>query len=71
MSVPALQLNDGHSIPQLGFGVFQIDPRETAPAVSEALEVGYRHIDTAEMYGNEKGVGEAIRASGLDRASCT
>jgi 2,5-diketo-D-gluconate reductase A len=67
MSVPNLQLNDGHSIPQLGFGVFQIDPRETAPAVSEALEVGYRHIDTAEMYGNEKGVGEAIRASGLDR----
>jgi 2,5-diketo-D-gluconate reductase A len=67
MSVPDIQLNDGHSIPQLGFGVFQVDPRETAPAVSEALEVGYRHIDTAEMYGNEKGVGEAIRASGLDR----
>jgi 2,5-diketo-D-gluconate reductase A len=67
MSVPTLQLNDGHSIPQLGFGVFQIDPRQTAPAVSEALEVGYRHIDTAEMYGNEKGVGEAIRASGVDR----
>jgi 2,5-diketo-D-gluconate reductase A len=67
MSVPNVQLNDGHSIPQLGFGVFQVDPGETAPAVSEALEVGYRHIDTAEMYGNERGVGEAIRASGLDR----
>ena len=67
MSVPAIELNDGHSIPQLGFGVFQIDPDETAQAVSLALEVGYRHIDTAEMYGNEKGVGEAIRASGLDR----
>jgi 2,5-diketo-D-gluconate reductase A len=67
MSVPDIQLNDGHSIPQLGFGVFQVDPRETALAVSDALEVGYRHIDTAEMYGNEKGVGEAIRASGLDR----
>jgi 2,5-diketo-D-gluconate reductase A len=67
MSVHAIELNDGHSIPQLGFGVFQIDPDETAQAVSLALEVGYRHIDTAEMYGNEKGVGEAIRASGLDR----
>ncbi|MCW3063083.1 MAG: dkgA [Solirubrobacterales bacterium] len=67
-SVPALELNDGTSIPQLGFGVFQIPPEDTAEAVSRALEVGYRHIDTAEMYGNEKGVGEAIRASGLDRA---
>ena len=67
MSVPTVALNDGHSIPQLGFGVFQIDPAETAQAVSEALEVGYRHIDTAEMYGNERAVGEAIRASGLDR----
>jgi 2,5-diketo-D-gluconate reductase A len=67
MSVPNIELNDGHSIPQLGFGVFQIDPGETAAAVNQALEVGYRHIDTAEMYGNERGVGEAIRASGLDR----
>ena len=67
MSVPNIELNDGHSIPQLGFGVFQIDPEETAGAVSIALEVGYRHIDTAEMYGNEKGVGEAFRASGLAR----
>jgi len=67
MSVPTIELNDGHSIPQLGFGVFQIDPDETADAVSGALEVGYSHIDTAEMYGNEKGVGEAVRASGLDR----
>jgi 2,5-diketo-D-gluconate reductase A len=67
MSVPNIELNDGHSIPQLGFGVFQVEPEETAPAVREALEVGYRHIDTAEMYGNERGVGEAIRASGLDR----
>ena len=66
-SVPNLTLNDGHSIPQLGFGVFQIDPAETAEAVSRALEVGYRHVDTAEMYGNERGVGEAVRASGLDR----
>ena len=67
MSVPTIQLNDGYTIPQLGFGVFQIDPSETARAVAEALDVGYRHIDTAEMYGNEKEVGEAIRASGLDR----
>jgi 2,5-diketo-D-gluconate reductase A len=65
--VPSVQLNDGHSIPQLGFGVFQIDPAETAEAVAHALEVGYRHIDTAEMYRNEAGVGEALRASGLDR----
>jgi 2,5-diketo-D-gluconate reductase A len=67
-SVPTVSLNDGHSIPQLGFGVFQIDPAETAEAVSTALEVGYRHIDTAEMYRNERGVGEAVRASELDRA---
>jgi 2,5-diketo-D-gluconate reductase A len=66
--VPTVTLNDGHSIPQLGFGVFQIDPAGTAQAVSNALEVGYRHIDTAQMYRNERGVGEAVRASGLDRA---
>ena len=62
-----LTLNSGQSIPQLGFGVFKIDPAETADAVAGALKVGYRHIDTAEMYGNETGVGEAVRASGLDR----
>ena len=66
-AVPNTTLNDGNTIPQLGFGVFQIEPRDTAKAVSDALEVGYRHIDTAEMYGNEKEVGEAIRDSGLDR----
>jgi 2,5-diketo-D-gluconate reductase A len=64
---PSVDLNDGNRIPQLGFGVFQIDPSETVEAVAHALEVGYRHIDTAEMYGNEKEVGEAIRSSGLDR----
>ncbi|MDX6656808.1 MAG: 2,5-diketo-D-gluconate reductase, partial [Solirubrobacteraceae bacterium] len=67
-AVPTIELNDGRTIPQLGFGVFQIDPPKTAEAVTRALEVGYRHIDTAEMYGNEKGVGEAVRASGLDRS---
>jgi 2,5-diketo-D-gluconate reductase A len=66
-AVPNITLNDGNTIPQLGFGVFQIAPKDTAKAVSKALEIGYRHIDTAEMYGNEKGVGEAIRASGLER----
>jgi 2,5-diketo-D-gluconate reductase A len=66
-AVPTVTLNDGFAIPQLGFGVFQIDPAETAEAVTHALEVGYRHIDTAEMYRNERGVGEAVRSSGLDR----
>jgi 2,5-diketo-D-gluconate reductase A len=66
-TVPDITLNDGNVIPQLGFGVFQIEPKDTAEAVSEALDIGYRHIDTAEMYGNEREVGEAIRASGLDR----
>jgi 2,5-diketo-D-gluconate reductase A len=65
--VPTIELNDGHRIPQLGFGVFKIPPDETAAAVTAALEVGYRHVDTAEMYGNEREVGEAIRAFGLDR----
>ncbi|HEX5256576.1 MAG TPA: aldo/keto reductase [Mycobacterium sp.] len=65
--VPTIELNDGVSIPQLGFGVFQIKPDETAAAVKTALEIGYRHIDTAEMYGNEKEVGQGIRDAGLDR----
>jgi len=67
-AVPSIDLNDGQSIPQLGFGVFQIPPEETTDAVRTALEVGYRHIDTAEMYGNEREVGDAVRDSGLDRA---
>jgi 2,5-diketo-D-gluconate reductase A len=66
-SVPSITLNDGNTIPQLGFGVFQIEPDQTAAAVRSALEVGYRHIDTAEMYGNEKEVGQGIRDAGLDR----
>lgn len=68
MSVPNITLNDGRTIPQLGFGTFQIAPEETRQATLTAIEVGYRHIDTAEMYGNEKGVGEAIRESGIDRS---
>ena len=66
--VPTIELNDGGRIPQLGFGVFQIKPEETAAAVKRALDIGYRHIDTAEMYGNEKEVGQGIRDAGLDRA---
>ncbi len=65
--VPNITLNNGVEIPQLGFGVFQIDPDETKDATLAAIEVGYRHIDTAQMYGNEKQVGEAVRASGVDR----
>ena len=65
--IPDVLLNNGRSIPQLGFGVFLVPPEDTAEAVAEALRIGYRHIDTAEMYGNEKEVGEAIADSGLDR----
>ena len=67
-TVPTLTLNNGTSIPQLGFGTFQITPETTKAATLAALEAGYRHIDTAEMYGNEKEVGEAIAASGIARA---
>ena len=66
-SVPTLRLNNGVEIPQLGFGVFQIKPADTAEATRTALEIGYRHIDTAQMYGNEKEVGQAVRESGIDR----
>jgi len=67
MTVPTITLNDQTTIPQLGFGVFQVPPEETAATVGSALEVGYRHIDTAQMYQNEQGVGEAIAASGIAR----
>ncbi len=65
--IPALVKNDGRSIPQLGFGVFQVPPPETAKVTGDALAAGYRHIDTAQMYGNEKGVGEALATSALAR----
>jgi 2,5-diketo-D-gluconate reductase A len=65
--VPNITLRDEIQIPQLGFGVFQVPPDQTAEAVACALEVGYRHIDTAAAYRNEAGVGEAIRRSGLHR----
>lgn len=66
-SIPTIRLNNGIDIPTLGFGVFQTPPDETAVAVEEALRVGYRHIDTAAGYANERGVGEGLRRSGLRR----
>jgi 2,5-diketo-D-gluconate reductase A len=67
-AVPDILLNNGNRIPQFGFGVFLVEPADTEAAVSEALRAGYRHVDTAEMYGNERQVGEALARSGLDRA---
>lgn len=67
MTVPTITLNSGRTIPQLGFGVFLVDPGETERIVTDALEVGYRHLDTAAIYGNEEGVGRAIAASGIPR----
>ncbi|MDQ3158303.1 MAG: aldo/keto reductase [Actinomycetota bacterium] len=67
MTVPNIELNNGVSIPQLGFGVFQVPPEDTKAAVKTALETSYRHIDTARIYGNEEGVGGAIAESGIAR----
>lgn len=67
VQVPTVTLDGDVQIPQLGFGVWQVPPKETYQAVAEALRVGYRHIDTAAAYGNEAGVGQALRASGIDR----
>jgi 2,5-diketo-D-gluconate reductase A len=66
-SIPDITLNNGQTIPQFGFGVFQVEPKDTAAAVTTALEAGYRHIDTAQGYGNEAEVGEAVAQSGLAR----
>ena len=63
-----IKLSNGVEIPKIGFGTWEIENTKTAEAVREALSVGYRHIDTAEAYGNEQGVGEGIRASGLSRS---
>ncbi|NHF62202.1 aldo/keto reductase [Microcella pacifica] len=67
LPIPNLTLSDGKTIPQLGFGVFLVEPDEAERVVSEALEVGYRHIDTARVYKNEEGVGRAIAKSGIPR----
>jgi len=66
-NVPTITLNDGTAIPQLGFGVFLVPPDDTQRTVERALEVGYRHLDTAQMYGNEAEVGAALEASGIRR----
>ena len=67
MTIPALPLNDGRTIPQLGYGVFKVPAADAERAVSDALAAGYRHIDTAAIYGNEEGVGAAIAKSGIPR----
>jgi diketogulonate reductase-like aldo/keto reductase len=67
-TVPALKLNNGVELPALGLGVFQSPPEETTAAVEAALRMGYRLVDTAAAYGNEREVGDAVRASGLDRS---
>ena len=67
MSVPSLPMNDGRSIPQIGFGVWQVPDSIVTDATLCAFENGYRHVDTASIYENERGVGEAIARSGLDR----
>jgi 2,5-diketo-D-gluconate reductase A len=65
--IPTIALNDNTGIPQLGFGTYLVDPADAAKVVSDALEAGYRHIDTAQMYRNEAGVGDAIARSGISR----
>ncbi len=67
-AVPQIALNSGRSIPQLGYGTFKVAPADAAAAVAAALETGYRHIDTAQMYGNEAEVGAGIAASGISRS---
>lgn len=64
---PLIELNDGHKIPQLGLGTWPLNDAEVADAVVEAVSHGYRHVDTAKKYGNEKGVGNGIRACGVSR----
>lgn len=66
-SIPNVTLNDGRAIPQFGLGVWQVPPDRTAETVRIAIEAGYRHVDTAQMYGNEEGVGKGVRDSGLAR----
>src|SRR6188768_828368 len=67
IEVPTITLRDGAEIPQLGFGVFQVPPEDTADVTTRALQAGYRHVDTASAYRNEAGVGQALRAAGLER----
>jgi 2,5-diketo-D-gluconate reductase A len=67
MSIPAIPLNTGATIPQVGLGTWPLDDAQAADAVAAGIEAGYRHVDTATKYGNEAGVGEGIRRSGIDR----
>ncbi|HZG66817.1 MAG TPA: aldo/keto reductase [Herpetosiphonaceae bacterium] len=67
MYAPTLRLNDGHSMPQIGLGTASLDDDTVAPVVVTAIEAGYRHIDTAYRYGNQRGVGKGIRDSGINR----
>ena len=67
LPIPAVTLNNGVRMPQLGFGVFQVSDDDTTAAVSEALAAGYRSIDTASIYGNEAGTGRALAESGIAR----
>ncbi|GAA4775889.1 aldo/keto reductase [Actinomycetospora chlora] len=66
-ALPHVTLNDGTAIPQLGVGVYRVPDAETADLVAAALDLGYRHVDTAQQYGNEAGVGRGLRAAGVDR----
>jgi 2,5-diketo-D-gluconate reductase A len=67
MTVPTLRLNDGHTIPQIGLGTASLNDEQVAPVIVTAIEAGYRHIDTAYRYGNQRGVGQGIRESGITR----
>ncbi|MDF2444567.1 MAG: 2,5-diketo-D-gluconate reductase [Subtercola sp.] len=67
-TAPSLPLNDGHSIPQVGLGVYKVTDAEAVEAISSAFDAGYRHVDTATLYDNEVGVGEAVNRSGLERS---
>jgi 2,5-diketo-D-gluconate reductase A len=69
MTIPTLRLNDGRAMPQIGLGTASLDDDQVAPVIVAAIEAGYRHIDTAYRYGNQRGVGRGIRASGVDRAA--
>lgn len=67
MPIPTLRLNDGHTMPQIGLGTASLDDATVAPVIVTAIEAGYRHIDTAYRYGNQRGVGKGIRDSGIHR----
>ncbi len=67
MTIPTLRLNDGHTMPQIGLGTASLNDEKVAPVIVTAIEAGYRHIDTAYRYGNQRGVGKGIHDSGIQR----